>query len=276
MTWKTVLLKLGPRDLNHAAFQAAAALARHGGGRLLALHAEAATRSQHSVFAPSLSAELVGEMRGLQAARAKTLEGEFRAALVTAGQEGDYRHAFGDPAQTLATASYYADLLVFDRISADDPEDALFGSAAEALALSAACPMLFVPENFHAPDQVGRHVAIAWKEGREAARAVHAALPFLKTAARVLIYIVTAGDAKPPGLATLLDHLGRHGVTAETLVRAPASEGEAVTLLDMVDEREIDLLVMGAYGRSRLREMILGGVTRRMFQQTPVPLLTAH
>jgi nucleotide-binding universal stress UspA family protein len=276
MAWKTILLKIGPRDLNHAAFNAAAELARRGGGRVVGLHVELGIRASQSAFAPALSAELVADMRRLQAHRAKTLEGEFLAALAAAGVAGAYRHAFGDPRETLATASYYADLIVFDRIVAEEPEDSLLGSVAEDVALGTACPMLFVPEDFHAPERIGQNVAIAWKENREAARAVQSALPFLKTAARVMVYVIAAGEGEPRGLANLVGHLGEHGIKAETLVRRVGPDGEAATLLNMVGEREVDLLVMGAYGRSRLREMVLGGVTRHVFRHTPVPLLTAH
>ena len=125
-----------------------------------------------------------------------------------------------------------------------------------------------------------RRVLVAWDGSREASRAVHDALPLLRLAAEVVILIVDAGKLGPrfgpqPG-AGILAHLGRHGVAAR--VKAVESGGAAIAELILVqaDAEKTDLLIMGGYGHSRLREMILGGVTRHMLERMSVPVLFAH
>jgi nucleotide-binding universal stress UspA family protein len=109
---------------------------------------------------------------------------------------------------------------------------------------------------------------------------VHDALPLLRQAEEVVILIIDAGKLGPrfgpqPG-AGILAHLGRHGVAVR--VKAVESGGAAIVGLILVQaaEEKADLLVMGGYGHSRLREMILGGVTRHMLERMSVPVLFAH
>ena len=123
-------------------------------------------------------------------------------------------------------------------------------------------------------------IVVAWDGSREAARAVHDALPLLRQAKEVVILIVDAGKLGPrfgpqPG-AGILAHLGRHGVAVR--VKAVESGGAAIVGLILVQaaEEKADLLVMGAYGHSRLREMILGGATRELLSGSSLAVLMAH
>jgi nucleotide-binding universal stress UspA family protein len=132
-----------------------------------------------------------------------------------------------------------------------------------------------------------RRIMVAWNASKEAARAVHEALPLLRRAERVQIAVLDADSQRallgePPG-ADLLHYLARHGVEADILVRQaqragllkrPTGTGEA--LLSLVAEENCDLLVLGAYGHSRFRETLLGGVTRTVLEAMTVPVLMAH
>jgi nucleotide-binding universal stress UspA family protein len=171
-----------------------------------------------------------------------------------------------------------ADLVV---VGEPDPanngtDDALL---VEAAFMETGRPALVVPHVGVRAMPPGR-VIIAWDGSREAARAVHDALPLLRLADDVIILIIDAGKlgvrfGQHPG-AGVLAHLTRHEIRVR--VKAVQSGGTAIgkLILAQADEEEADLLVMGGYGHSRLREMMLGGVTRHMLEHMSVPVLFAH
>ncbi|NBJ13626.1 universal stress protein [Microvirga arsenatis] len=118
---------------------------------------------------------------------------------------------------------------------------------------------------------------VAWDEGRPAARAVADALPLLAMAARV--EIVTVGDLRgDPSRDSrqLVRHLASHGIEAHATNLTRDQGSVAGTLLSHAVDVQADLLVMGGYGHSRLREIVLGGTTRRILQTMTVPVMMAH
>jgi nucleotide-binding universal stress UspA family protein len=132
---------------------------------------------------------------------------------------------------------------------------------------------LVVPKDW-APGPLGERVLIAWDASREAARAVSDALPILERAASVLV-VTPFGHGEVPG-ADIAVHLARHGVeaTVQSIEIEQMEVGEA--LLSVAADRARDLLVMGAYAHSRLRELVLGGATRTVLARMTLPVLMAH
>ena len=128
---------------------------------------------------------------------------------------------------------------------------------------------------------VGKNVLIGWTRTRESARAVHDALPLIAPSATVTVLTVEAGRGKPDTrilpTADIAEHLARHGLTVSA-ARTVVSDGltPADALLDYASDIGADLLVVGGYGHSRTREMILGGVTRDLLQHMTVPVLMSH
>jgi nucleotide-binding universal stress UspA family protein len=123
------------------------------------------------------------------------------------------------------------------------------------------------------------HILVAWNGSRESARALAEALPYLHQARAVTVVVV---DDEPPvearateGVAAV-DHLKQHGIDA-VLHHARARKADiGATLIAVAKDREADLIVMGGYGHSRLREWLLGGTTYELLHAAPVPLLVAH
>ena len=121
---------------------------------------------------------------------------------------------------------------------------------------------------------------VAWNGGREATRAVADALPLLARAKEVTVLVINPEDAPDthgdvPG-ADIALHLARHGVNA-VATRIHAGDMEAANIiLSRAAETGIDLLVMGAYGHSRLRELVVGGVTRSILASMTMPVLMSH
>jgi nucleotide-binding universal stress UspA family protein len=144
------------------------------------------------------------------------------------------------------------------------------------LTLETGRPVVLVPAagNFAT---IGDRIAIAWNRSRESARAAFDALPLLRTADTVTIVSINSTEegAVRPG-EDLATTLSRHGVVARTAAGNTTTRSEGEALLDVVADHDSDLLVMGCYGRSRLREMVLGGVTRHILSHLSIPVLVSH
>jgi len=139
-------------------------------------------------------------------------------------------------------------------------------------------PALVVPEEGKAITTPGR-IVIGWNESSEAMNAVRVALPLLKQAKFVNITVIdppvhSPNRSDPGGL--LSQFLSRHGVSAEISVLSKTLPRVSDVLQRHVSDIEADMIVMGAYGHSRLREAIFGGATRDMMAEAKVPLFLAH
>ncbi len=138
--------------------------------------------------------------------------------------------------------------------------------------------MLLIPPSWSKPIDAST-VVVAWNGSREAARAAFDALPLLQAATRV--EIVTTGrdeDTQPLPLAgeEIAAALSRHGVKCEVAALVARGESDGASLLARVKEVNAGLLVMGAYGRPRFSELVLGGVTQHVLAASPVPVLLSH
>lgn len=171
-----------------------------------------------------------------------------------------------------------SDLIV---VSQSDPDWELSGlfDFPERIVMEGGRPVLIVPYA-GAYGEIGKNITIAWSGKREGARAVFDAMPLLKTAASVTLLCVvgSAAEGEPgelPG-TEIAAALARHGVKV-TVQKSVAEEiGVADDILSRLADNGSDLLVMGAYGYSRLREMVFGGVTRHIFRHMTVPTLMSH
>jgi nucleotide-binding universal stress UspA family protein len=124
-------------------------------------------------------------------------------------------------------------------------------------------------------------VLVAWDGSHEAARAVHDALPLLVRAERGVSLVVVdperlAGRTGDQPGADMAAHLARHGVRVEVATIPGAGLSVADVLLDRATDESADLIVMGGYGHARLREVVLGGTTRKILKQMTVPVLFSH
>jgi len=177
-----------------------------------------------------------------------------------------WRQVIGRPDQELARRGRLADLIVVARGASESGLNA----AIEAALFDSGHPVMIAPPAVR--DSLGRRVAIAWNGSREAARAASAALPFLGKAEQVVV--LSLGDDAAP--AALCDYLSIHGIAASSRVLEADRSDLGLRLLDAAQEARCDLLVMGAYGHSRLREFILGGVTDTILRSCELPVLMVH
>ncbi len=182
-----------------------------------------------------------------------------------------FRSLIGSEIDEVLRFGRLSDLTVVARPSAE--EEGGLTTTFDAALFDSGRPMLLVP-NLPTAD-LGTTVAIAWNRSREAARAVGAALPLLTAAKKVVILTAREpdGEVEPSELAT---YLALHGVDARTWAFAPGPGSLGGALLEEAGKAEANLLVMGAYGHSRLREMVLGGVTRSILADADMPVLLMH
>jgi nucleotide-binding universal stress UspA family protein len=171
----------------------------------------------------------------------------------------------------------YADVAISGRPDLSDPRSVPF-DLPQALVLASGRPVILVPDE--PPPTTGRRILVGWNASREATRAVADGLPFLAHAEAVELLLVDPerhphGHGEEPGADVAL-HLARHGVRVD--VRRMSSEGVSVGRLVLSRAREFgaDLMVMGAYGHSRLTELVFGGVTRTLLRESTLPLLTSR
>lgn len=172
----------------------------------------------------------------------------------------------------------YADLLVVGQADPGDPECVSHGLA-DHLALASGRPVLVIPAA-GVSGIIGENVMVAWNAKREAVRAISDAMPLLEAAKRVSVVTINSDSDDPENAgipaADIGLHLARHGIQTLTksLYGAPAAIGEL--LLDAARDESADLLVMGAYGHARLREILLGGVTAHVLAHATIATLLAH
>ena len=162
-------------------------------------------------------------------------------------------------------------------VAEDDPNvpEPLRAQLIEAILFHAGAPLLIVPRAVPAtPPDLGR-IIIAWDGTITASRAVRSALPFLAAASSVEIAIVDDGKDLPTG-HRLTGYLARHGITAATTTLANPHKDVSAALREHAAATGAGLVVMGAYGHSRLLEWILGGATRGMLRKQSIPILMAH
>ncbi|GJD49049.1 hypothetical protein OPKNFCMD_1778 [Methylobacterium crusticola] len=219
-----------------------------------------------------VTTRIVGEEDARAAADLARAERVFRDG---AGPQADvaWRARSGDLMAFLTEQARAADLVVVGRQPANDDDGWCAGLAPGELILRLGRPVLIVPPGVAA--LAAARIVVAWKDTREARRAVRDALPFLAAARSVCIATV-GPEAAPDGAEDVADHLARHGVAGLRLARPQAAGSVAQALVALAHREEADLIVAGAYGHSRLRERIFGSVTRQLLAATPVCCLMSH
>jgi nucleotide-binding universal stress UspA family protein len=180
-------------------------------------------------------------------------------------------------AQVIGHRARFADLVILPRPYGTEDE-AGAEAVLEAALFDGRAPVLVPPDGAELEAEP-KHVVVAWNQSAEAMAAVRHALPFLRQAEAVTLCVIDPPRHGPersdPGGA-LCQMLVRHGVRAEVTVLAQSLPRLSDVLLRHVTDQKADLLVMGAYGHSRLREAILGGATRDVLEGAPVAVLMAH
>jgi nucleotide-binding universal stress UspA family protein len=264
MTYATVMVGLSIDQPNKARLEIAGQLAELFGARVIGI--SAAEFSPPLYFTSGEQAQkLIDQGRAAIKSRAAELEREFRTAMQNRGTEVEWRSAEDFPSRYIVEQARACDIIVAGEASRDAISDPFVQVNPSDLVMQAGRPLLIVPDACDWLDL--RSVLIAWKDTVEARRAVADALPLLRKATEVTVAEIAEEQAnRPAALSRVRDvaaWLSRHGVNASEQV--PEDCGEAGGLLEgIASEVGAGVVVAGAYGHSRFREWILGGVTRQL------------
>jgi len=271
-----LLLYLQETDLHSPGPRAAAALAARLGARLDGLYVADLPAAAFSL--PEAVPVQLEETRR-RCVEAEEHGAEWQRLLASRGLAGQWRVAQGDTVQTVCQAAAGYDYLVMERSQQRSDAPVGFGTVSRCV-FGSDRPVLVVPDIAQVGDTLGARALVGWNGSRESALALAAAAPLLQKADEVLLldgsemYADSIAVLPPPGLA---DWLERHGIRAriQTLDAGP-THAAGTLILDAAHAFRADLLVMGAWSRSRLAQMVLGGTTRHLFMHGDLPMLVAH
>ncbi|MEJ2121566.1 MAG: universal stress protein [Alphaproteobacteria bacterium] len=235
-------------------------------------------------YLPAYVAAQVGpdviEMQAKAAAEAAAKAAEnFEKVTKAAGLTAEMRIGEGPIDEVLALHARYGDLCVVGQTDPDGDAPADDIDVPGHVVLFSGRPVLIVPYAGKFSN-IGKRVLVAWNGSREAARAVNDAMPFLEGASQVTVLAVNPKESRDPlgdlPGADISLHFARHGVKVEAaqIIADDVQVGDM--LLSRISDGGYDLVVMGAYGRSRLRELVMGGASRHLMHHMTVPIFMAH
>ncbi|MFT7533472.1 MAG: nucleotide-binding universal stress UspA family protein, partial [Gammaproteobacteria bacterium] len=199
----------------------------------------------------------------------------FRSAMDQQRVANESRVDEGMTSARLIEQAHYSDIVVMGQSNPGDVNDISTGLVDQVI-MACGRPVMVIPY-IGAQAKIGQRILLAWNGTREAVRALHDAMPLLQSAEEVIVMTVNSNDTDEhiPG-ADISLHLARHNINATVNSTVSKNIDIGDTLLSRASDHSADCIVMGAYGHSRFREMIMGGATRHLLQHMTVPVLMSH
>jgi nucleotide-binding universal stress UspA family protein len=223
--------------------------------------------------------EFAKQIESQAKAKAAVIEASFRERVRREDITGEWVLETGALIPAISRRAHATDLIVVGQTDPENPLPAVGRTLIEDVLMTAGRPLLIIPYAGRFTT-VGTNALVGWTPTRESARAVHDALPVLAKGAKMLVLTVEStkgGELEVLPTADIAEHLSRHALdvsAARTVVSDGLSPADA--LLDYASDMQADLLIVGGYGHSRTREMIMGGVTRDLLRHMTVPVLMSH
>lgn len=272
---KTILVLADVAPRLEPTLALAVELAQRFAAHLDVLHIRADPTALPPLIDGGLSASMIEEIR--KAAEKASEEREanmlviYERVAAAANVSAHWHVTTGPQSDIAAAAGRLSDLIVIGR--PDDPDDTSWRRTVDAILFNSGRPVLLLPRQ--PPPLFGERVALAWNGSAQAAHAVAMALPFFRFAKRTTVMSAGAID-RNASVDRLVAYLARHDVEAVAREFEPGYASIGAALLEHSKLSHANLLVMGAYSHSRLREVILGGATREILAAADLPVLMAH
>ncbi len=277
MTIKNILVHIDHSAACEHRVKAAIKLARDYDARLSALFVVP------DYFVPSyveaqISADVIAQISEQAVARAKETQSKVKAQVKDAGLELDCYIEEGNIIGIIGDYARYTDLLILGQSQSDDPDNISEGLA-DHLVLEGGAPCIVIPY-IGTRQTLGKRILLAWNESRESSRALRDALPLLQAADSVSILLIKPTSHNEKHTATqervITKYLAGHDIDVKINLCVDNHLDPGDTMLAQAADNDIDLIVMGAYGPSRLREIVLGGATRHLLKEMTVPVFISH
>ncbi|MCB1472546.1 MAG: universal stress protein [Rhodobiaceae bacterium] len=285
MAYHTILAYLPDADSAGRTLKAAAAIARQSGAHLIGLYVKTGVRIYYagsSYYDVGMLETMLDEHNARhdeQSAAVKAMFDELERAETFPCEWRLADTVKTDAVPEILNHCRSADLVVCPNTAGDktvDPEDA---DTPVRLLMEAGRPVVVIPAGWNG-DTIGKNVTVAYNASREATRAVFDALPLLKGADNVhAVWVDPAlgeGENQSRAADEIAVSLARHGVKVSASVETSGDNTVARAIVARARDDGADLIVMGAYGHMRLREMIFGGVSRDLLNALPLPVLMSH
>ena len=268
---KDILLHLNYSDSVDGRLTAAAALAARFNSHINGLFIR--RNLPHENYGSFLHADEFNEFEIEQIKQVTEAKRQFAIFGKTIGQSVEFIEVSGDYSQRIVRQSAANDLVVIGKFK-EQTENHHLAELPATVALGSGRPVLVVPE-LSADASIGKSVLVAWSGTREAARTIHDAMPILQTTDYVNV-VTFAPEGEHESIVDISHHVDHYGLTYDTTHNACADAEIADRLFQFIGSFDSDLWVMGAYGHSRLREYVLGGVSRSVLRNIEIPLLVSH
>ena len=275
MTWRDILVHVKANEDWSEHIDVAMRMAKTFNARVTGLRtSQSAARIKQF---PGAEPQAVLDVEAKETALAAKAEQRFRETLKANSVDGDWDTAEGNASEILMLAGRVHDVIVVKQTQegVDEPG----WDVPEACAVSSGTPTLVVPSEGSFPSS-GERLLIAWNGSQQAAAAVHGAMPLIHRAKHVTVMIGRGKESlstitRYPKL-DIVGHLSRHAAEVSTWAFEAHDWEAGARILDIADEKNADLVVMGAYGHSAWRELFLGGATRHVLKHMTLPVLMAH
>jgi nucleotide-binding universal stress UspA family protein len=279
MSIRTMLVHVDNGVRCRARVDAAVLLARDLRARLIGAYLVSMAEMLPSVAAMVPEDVLQKHLRATAEAQ-ESAEAVFRDAIAQAAFEpAEWRAPAGDPLQAAITHGRCCDLVVLGQCDPEDPAALFTSDLLTAALFGLGRPMLIVP--YTGTEAIlGKRILVATDGGREATRAIGDAMPLLERAAAVNVLIGTSSEPEAPTFAQSSLRIGAwlrdHAIEPVIERYDPEATDKGEWLLSRAADFGADLVVMGGYGHPRVREMVLGGMTRTLLRSMTVPVLMSH
>jgi nucleotide-binding universal stress UspA family protein len=281
MSYKDLLVVLDSDAASRGRIELAAALAERFSAHLVGLYPLPVPEAPRHLgyYDPALLDPFFRELREKAREVSEKEREAFEHAASLRGLSAEWRVVAEGPEADPALHARYVDLTILGQLDPDRSDADIIRPRPEHVTLASGRPILVIPYAGHF-ETVWRRVLIGWNATREATRAVNDAMPLLAAAEVVTVLTIDAREGPDahgelPG-ADISLHLARHGVKAEIERTVSAGIPAGDVLLSRAADLGADLLVLGAYGHSRVRELLLGGATRSILRSMTVPVLMSH
>jgi nucleotide-binding universal stress UspA family protein len=279
MSYKSIVVHLDTSERTHRRLDVAVRMAGQFGAHLtgaFSIDNPAPKSYEHTAAAWQYHAD----RKRQRIQRCASLERFFHAELRRCEVPGSWVVADESANLAVPRLGRCADLIIAGQDDVEDPESYIASHFQENLIMSAGCPVLLMPHVDLTPS-IGKHVVVAWDGSREAARAVHDALPFMRSAKNTTVLTIKPAKNKRVDnyvrAANISAVIARHGIEVRAVdIESDEDVSIGKTLLSYALDLGADLIVMGAYAHARWQELVMGSPTRTMLQSMAVPVLMSH